>query len=247
MVIRETLELADWLQGIMSLLFVCIAIIVCSKIITRYFKYKKIEFLLIGGAWIGMAVPWVPDSINLIMLVASDSVLPDDLYLIIGNSLLPLFILLWLIGFSKLLAVTPKNLKLILIIWIIVGILYELLFFSFLSSNLKLVGIYKGPFHYEFGDIITIFFIVFIVIVLITGILFAKESLKSDNQEIKLKGKLILSAFLLFTVGALLDSSISLIPFTVVLTRGILILSIITFYLGFILPDWAKKFLLKEK
>ena len=76
--------------------------------------------------------------------------------------------------------------------------------------------------------------------------MFARVSIKSHNPEVSLKGKLILMSFISFTVAAVIETFGHLDPLTVVITRSILISSSIEFYLGWILPDWMKKRLLKE-
>jgi len=81
---------------------------------------------------------------------------------------------------------------------------------------------------------------------MITGILFARESLRSESLEMKIKGKFLIIAFLSFTIGAFLDSLILRGAFTVILTRLILISASIEFYFGFILPNWVKKIFIKS-
>ena len=70
--------------------------------------------------------------------------------------------------------------------------------------------------------------------------------MKSEKPNIKLKGKIILLAFLFFIIGATLEAAIPLVPITVIIARVILIISAIMFYNGFILPNAVKRFLLKE-
>ena len=81
---------------------------------------------------------------------------------------------------------------------------------------------------------------------LITGFLFVRESLKSENPEIRLKGKFILIAFLFYTMGTLIDVIIDIpTEITIVLARTIMIVAIFMFYIGFTMPNWVKKRFLK--
>jgi hypothetical protein len=91
-----------------------------------------------------------------------------------------------------------------------------------------------------------IFLIIFLLIVVVTGFLFANLSLKSKDPEVKLKGKLLVIAYITFAVGALLDSSLPLNEVLIIITRLILILSSFFWYGGFLLPKWLKKYLLKK-
>lgn len=237
------LDLLEVFQGSFSLIFAIISIFVGLRILFKYFEYKRRELILVGISWIGIASPWIPDSINFIMILGFSSILTEEAYLIIGNVFMPLIIICWLIVITDFLYKARQ--KLILILCLIWTVIFETIFFTLLFIDSSLVGTFLGPFHVEFGDFITFTLLFTIVILLISGLLFARESLKSEDKEIKLKGKFLIVAFLSFTIGAILDSSISLIPITVVITRLILISSSIEFYIGFILPKWVKKFLIK--
>jgi len=248
----EPLTGTEFLQGMFSTLYVSISIIIGLIIISKYFKYKKSSFLLIGVAWTGMAIPWLGDVINFFAYFANIPYLTDEVYLIIVNAFLPLFVILWLTALSDLLNYQRK--KVILIISLISSIVFEIIFFSFiLTGNTAALGYSITPFQYHYEDFISFYMLIMIVIVLATGLKFAIESLtKAKERDIKLKGKLLIIAFILFTSGAILDAAGSAMlgeisPAIIVLVRLILISSSIIFYLGFILPEWLKKILFKEK
>ena len=84
----------------------------------------------------------------------------------------------------------------------------------------------------------------FIVVFFITGVKFALETMKIDDPETKLKGKLLLIAFPSFCIGGFLDASISTTALTLIIFRLILMSSTIEFYGAFVLPNWIKKRLL---
>jgi len=233
----------DFTQGLFSLIFVILNITIGLRIVSRYIEFKRTELLLVGIAWMGLANPWLPDTLNFILLLTNSPFLDDYTYFIIGNAFLPIFITLWLISFSRLLKFEKR--KLILGITVILSIAFEIAFFIMLSIDTALIGESLGPFHYEFSIFIMIYLLLCIFTILITGLMFARESLKVDNPEIKLKGKLLIVAFIAFVFGALLDSMPILTATTVVLTRVILMISAVFFYMGFILPEWTKKIFLK--
>jgi uncharacterized membrane protein (DUF485 family) len=245
------LELVDFLQGSFSLIFVIISIIIGLSILSKYQEFKSRIYIFVGLSWIGLANPWIPDSINFIMLLFSNESLRPSLYFIIGNVFLPFFFLCWLMAFSELLY---KEKQLLIVgSFFILSVLFEIIFFILLFTNIDAIGILRGPFLVEFGLLITIYLIVFVIVLLVTGVLFARRSLRSENEEVKLKGKLLLAAFLSFSIGAILDSMIGgilengdpLLPILVVVVRIILISSAIEFYGGFILPKWLKNLFLR--
>ena len=86
-----------------------------------------------------------------------------------------------------------------------------------------------------------------IILILITGITFAKKCLDSDSKEIQLKGKFLLIAFISFTVGFFLEIAFVLPDILIIIARMIIGSSAIEFYLGFVLPDRVKKLLLGEE
>ncbi|MFW5895365.1 MAG: hypothetical protein ACOCT9_01345 [archaeon] len=223
--------------------FVLISIIIGLKIMSTYFKHRNRTFLLVGFAWIGLANPWIPDSINFLMYLISGQVLEEFYYLLIGNAFIPLFVLSWLTAFTDL-KYTNKQ-KMVIALTTIGSIIFEVAFLLLLTTNTILIGESLGHFQYEFRPFIEIYLVTIILIVLITGILLGLESMKSEDRKINWKGRFIIIAFILFSVGAILDSSIDLTPITVVITRVILISSSISFYIGFIFPKSIEKLLLK--
>jgi hypothetical protein len=77
--------------------------------------------------------------------------------------------------------------------------------------------------------------------------LFVRETFRSENREMLIKGKFILIAFLSFIIGQIMEILIPLTLATVVITRLILISSSIEFYIGLILPERIKNLILKEE
>jgi len=96
---------------------------------------------------------------------------------------------------------------------------------------------------------------VIILVMVVTGVIFAQKSVKADEREVKLKGKLLRAAFLTFAVAAILDSLLGtifedptdpLLAIMVVAVRILLIFSALEFYGGFLLPRWMKEIFMKK-
>ncbi|MFX1391233.1 MAG: hypothetical protein ACFE9Z_14300 [Promethearchaeota archaeon] len=235
----------DILNGVFSLIFVAISLFVGLIILTRYFKYKDRVYLFVGGTWVFISEPWWPSSVSFLFAISNGVGIPSWIYFLIGNIFVPLAIVLWLIAFTEF--HYPERRKLILLIFTLIGAIFEILFFTFLFSNPSLIGELNGPVDVNYKSFIMIFLIIFLMIVVITGFLFANLSLKSKDPEVRLKGKLLIVAYITFAVGALLDSSIPLNEALIIITRVILITSAIFWYGGFLLPKWMQKFLLKKR
>jgi len=240
-----TLDPLDILNGIFSFMFVVISLVVGVLILLRYLKYKEKIYFLVGATWILISEPWWPSSLSFLVSLSNGVGLTPSLYFLIGNTLIPLAIILWLLAFTDFLF-TEKR-KMILLIFIIIGIIFEVIFYTFLFINPVLIGTSNSPVDVSYSFFIIIFLVFFVLTVVISGLLFARLSLKSDDPEVKLKGKLLVIAFIAFFVGALLDSSISLNEVGIIFVRLILIASAIFWYGGFLLPHWMKKLFLKQK
>ena len=235
----------DTLNGIFSLIFVAISLFVGFVILSRYFKYKERIYLMVGATWILISEPWWPLSVSFLVALSNGVGIPPQAYFLIGNILVPLAIVFWLLAFTEFLYSEKR--KLILSIFAIIGVVFEILFFSFLFLNPDLIGDLSGPVNVNYKSFIMVFLIIFLLIVVITGFLFANLSLKSKDPEVKLKGKLLIIAYISFSVGALLDSSVPFNEATIIIIRLILIISAICWWGGFLLPKWMKKLLLKNR
>jgi len=192
----------------------------------------------------GISNPWIGDAISFLMIIFMESTLNPVIYFIIAYGVIPFFILCWLIAFTDLLY--PKRQRLILMIYLIFTVIFEIHFFYLLFTDPSSLGVFVGVFRIRWTLLMEIYFSIFILTAVVSGILFAQVSIKSHNPEVSLKGKLILLAFISFTVAAVIETFGHLDPLTVVITRTILISSSIEFYLGFILPRRIRNLFIKE-
>jgi len=249
------LEFVDLLQGSFSLIFVLISLYIGISILLKYFKYKSRLYILVGLSWIGVANPWFPDSISFLMNLFLQESLVIEWYFIIGNAFIPLALLAWLIAYTDM--NNKSKQKLAVILTLVFSIIFEAVFFILLFTDINEIGIINPlrPFTVEFGLFITIYLLLVILIMAGTGLKFAQHSIKSEDRDVKLKGRLLRAAFITFTVAALLDASLGMIfanpadpllAIMVVITRVLLIVSAIEFYGGFILPKWMSAILTKN-
>ncbi len=234
----ETLEL---LNGILLLIFNVIALLIGTKILSKYIQYKQKVLLYIGFTWIFLSCPWYPAGISFIMFLVTRRYLNPVIYMIIGNIFIPIAIILWLVAFTDL--VWKKKHKIVIPIFMAYSAVFYVIFFYLLSIDPLLIGDVKGI-DVQYNTFIVFYTITILIVIIFTAILFILEAMKSDNPEIQLKGKFLLLAFALFIVGALLDSILGLNYIILLITRGFQITAGISFYLGFILPAKVKKIFL---
>lgn len=234
----------ETLQGALTFAFVLISTILGIIIITKYFIFKKRELLLVGITWILIVSPYWPDAINFIMILMYGTLLDIIIYFFLANALIPIIHITWMIAFTDLLY--KQHQKIILLIFTAEAILFEIFFIYFLIIDPSLIGTQMAPFYVEWTDFIVFYLLFSILIFLITGILFARESLKSDKKELRLKGKFLMIAFITFATGTFIDAIGSLTEITLVLARTFVIIGAFMFYIGFTLPKFIKELFLKE-
>jgi hypothetical protein len=240
--------------NVFSLIFVVVNLLVGARIVSKYFELRNKVFIYIGCAWIGIAFPWLPEIFNLIFrlinLQANDLFLLV-LYAIVNLILIPPFVILWILALNKLTAISDIFKKILLLSAIILSVIFELFILIFLSINSPLVGTVSETRAYtvNWSAYINLLLIVLLVFILLTGLIFGKESLDSNDTIVNLKGKFLLLAFVLFAIAAALDSI-----FTVQTSHGIilkiiarimLMVSSIQFYIGFIMPERIENWLIK--
>ncbi len=240
------------LQGIFIFAFVIITVFVAIRIGLKYIKNKKIEYILIGLTWVGLASPWIPDAICFVANLFFPSIphwyLNEIFYLVVGMGLLPLYAVLWLIALRKL-VYHKKGMHMILIN-IIIGIIFMVSFFYLLFvdkshiASIDPIDVYGT----DLGIIMLLYIPYIIALFFITGLHFTYLTYKSKNPENVLRAKFLFVAIISYTLGALLDSVMAaLLPEVIIITiiaKVILITSSIEFYISFILPDWVKRIFL---
>ncbi len=238
------LSTVEFISGLFSIIIVIISIIVGLKIASKYFEYRQKTFVLVGVTWIGVVTPWYPSSVSFILVLTTGAPLNPELYFILGISLLPFFMIVWLTAFTEFLYKDKQ--KMILLLFSITAVIFESIFFYFLFADPSQIGELTGPVNVEYKSFV-LFYILFLIVILeMTGILFARESLRSEKPENKLKGKLLILAFLTYAVGGLVDAILPIHIATVVIMRLLVLTSTIEFYWGFYLPEWIEKRISKK-
>lgn len=235
------------LNGVFSLIFVVISIFIGFTIISKYPKSKNRTVILVGFVWLGIVSSWYASSSSFLVALIADGdgfMSTPPLYFIIGAVPLPITAFLWMIAFTDLLYRDKK--KIILLIIGVTGIIFEIALFTLLLIDYDLVGIVSSPVDADYELFVTIYQIFLVILVLVSGILFARESLNSKIPEINLKGKLLLAAFLSFVIGSILEILSGISIALLIIARLLLITSSIEFYGGFILPRWMEKLFLKK-
>ena len=197
-----------------------------------------------GVTWILFSELWWSSSLSFMIVLFTGASLTPQIYFLIGNLLVPIGLFAWMYAFTDL--VWEDKQKLILIIVSIGGVFYEILFFYFLFTNPHIIGVMRGPIDAEYKSFVLFFLLFGLILFVITGLIFAHQSIKSGNPEFKLRAKFLIMAFISFFIGASLDGlkpiffNANLLDYIYVINRIVLIFSAIAFFLGYYLPKWIK-------
>ncbi|MFX1498434.1 MAG: hypothetical protein ACFFBH_12985 [Promethearchaeota archaeon] len=235
------------LNGSFSLAFVCISVIIGILFLVKYQKYKSKLILLFGFILLTLISSWYASSSSFIIALLTEGtgyMAVPYIYFIIGIVPLPITAYIWTVALTDLLYQNKK--RLLRMIFLALGIIVEVIFFIFLFINPTLIGQVTSPVDAEYDLFITIYQFFLVIYMLFTGIQFGRESLKDEDPVIKLKGKLLIAAFISFVAGAILEILSGISIAIMIIARIILISSSIEFYGGFMLPDWMKKLFLRR-
>jgi len=240
-----TLALIDIINGILLLIIITISIFVAVKIISLYFKKKERVYLYSGATWIALVSPWYAHCTAFIVTLFTGKGISAELYFILGNILIPIGLITWTTAFTELFY--KKLQKIVLCITILYAIIFYILFFIALSTNPILIGVLQGDIEVQYSRVVIIYYLTLLATVLITGIFFGLQSMKSDNPEIKLRAKLIIVAFISYVIGISVDAIIEHTILTLIIIRLVELSSAIEFYTAFIMPNIIKKHFLNNK
>ena len=247
-------ELAQ-ISGMSAFISVLIAFILGFIVLLKFVKTKQFRIFNFFLCIVFTTSPWWPSGVGYFIWVLTGVVLPYHIYVLIGTVGVPIAILAWLNVYLS--AVNPKKKKLVLIIYGVISIFFELYLFYFLffapgapiHALLGIINDPTNPMDIDFKGFILVFLGLSIVTACLTGFHFAINSMKKEEeQEIRWKGRFLLLAFFLFGISAIFDAIIEMGPVLLLIMRILLVIANFFFYLGFVLPRWSKRFLsIKEE
>lgn len=236
----------EFFYGILTFFAVIISIILGIIIAQKYLKVKKIEFLLVGLTWIFLSSPYWSDAIQFITITFFGFQINTAVYFFIANAFIAPIHIVWIIALIKF--IFHKQKKTILIIFSAEAIIFEIFFLVNFFIDPNLIGTQMSAFVVEWALWMQIYLLVSIVLFLLTGFIFARQSLKSENRELSVKGWFLIFAIICFTVATLIDVIGAEAPteITIFFARTFLIVSSIFFYIGFTLPRFIKELIIKS-
>ncbi len=233
------LSLIEFFNGLFSLLTISICFLVGLIIVLKYFQFKKIELLFIGLAWMGVYQPWWPSALAFVLALFNIEV-GLVLYIFIGNIFISLSVFLWFMGFTEL--ILSKRKKLIVGIYTAITILMDIYIIYFLFNDYAVIGQFEGFADIKYEPLMSIYLMFINISLAVSVSIMGRESLKSNEKDLKTKGKCLIAASICYFLGGILDVGVfSMIPPALMISRSILISGSILFYMGFLLPEFIRK------
>ena len=137
MAITEVTQL-ELLNGIVTLIFIVISIIIGFKIIFKYFSTKQIEYLTIGTAWIFLSSGWWEGTLSIWIFIVFNAELSPFLFLFIGNFFIPIALLLWIYSFTHI--IFPDLKVKICLIFLVICVSYEIYLITCLYIDTEIIA-----------------------------------------------------------------------------------------------------------
>ena len=240
----EGLTQLEMLQGFLGILSLSISLFVALKIISKYFANRRTEFFTVGLMMIFVTSGWWGSSIAFIMYVVFNSEISDVSYIFISYAFVSLSSIFWLYSFGYL--VYPKSKWKFLSVWLVISILYTIFFMYYILIDPSVLAVRVTRFDSETLNFVAAYILLSLLVSLIAQVLFLKRSISFKDKIVRWKGRFIFLGYIIFLIGAVLDSVIPLTPTTLFLTRMLLIVSSITSYIGWAMPDKVANWLVKE-
>jgi hypothetical protein len=247
-----TLSIASQIIGIVSIIQAAIIISISLAVLKKWYQYRRrILFYLFLFMYFSSSnlFPFLSGYIG--WLISGGAVLPYEFYALLSNFLLPIVIIAWSLLYLSVSSVFINRKKIrrtILILISIYSIFFEIylfyyLFFSPTAPEMAMIGILIERSDLQLRSFVLIYAISIILWNLITGIHFSFEGIKSEDPRIRVKGKILLIAFIFMFLEIVIEGFVlSGVLLNLVLERIIGgLIDIATFmllYLGFVLPKW---------
>ena len=161
----------------------------------------------------------------------------------IGNFFTPIGLIFWLIAFTQLMYERYK--VPILVLYVIIGVVFEIFLIYFLITDPSEIGELTGIVDVNYRSFVMIYLLIVAATLIASGLLFAKETIKSNNPKIKWSGIFLLIGFISFNISAVLDAIVSTNPIALILVRILLISSMLEIYSSFNMPKFLERILIK--
>jgi hypothetical protein len=236
----------EFLNGIFSLIIIFVFILVGLLTALRYNKVKNRTYIWWGIGLLGLGLPWSGAGFSFLIILLTGTALSLGQYLFASLFFTSITIMFWMWTMTELMYKDKQ--KIILGIYAIIGIIFEIYLLFYLTNNPHVIGVFiDPPLDINYVGLTMLHSIFLLATVSISLFLFIRKSFLIEDPEIKLKAKFLLIAIISYIFGSISDGFIPLNIITIFIIRIILVCASIEFYIGWNLPESIKKLFLKNQ
>ena len=229
----------EQVNGIVMIMIVILYWYIALKLFLKYASHKDKNLLYLCMIFIFQSLTWLAPTVLFLSIILTGALISFELYLLIGHAL-PFAVFFWIIIITELMFKDKQKL-----ILSIIGIYYAalvIIFFYLFFIDISLLGELRGFLGFQQGPFLIIRNLSSVIISIVSVILFYRESHKSDDPQIRLRGTLFLAAIVFVVLGAFLH----IITGLAVLALIFFFLASLSYYSALLTPEWMKKRLFKE-
>ncbi len=239
------LSLDLMILGIVTIFYVIVITIEAMILIAKYRRIKNKTLLYTGLSSFGLATAWAGVAMNFISIIFFNVTPSMELYFLVHGAYLPISNFFWVMAAISLSKRKSYSRKRIAIIAGIFYMLLEVVYIMIIFTDTTILGTPINEIQVDYAPFSELFLLYCLVMMTILGFWMANQAMKSADRKIRLKGKLLLSSFILFAISAILEIMIPIIPI-IVLARILVVICALLFYGGFVLPTWMERILLRK-
>lgn len=230
--------------GIFTLIFLIVTLLISGKMIYRGLKVNNKLISYVGISYFGVASCWLGVALNFLSVIILNIIPPWELYFMVHGGIVIIALVFWIAAMTDLLMFKDKTRKSIIAIAAILAVAADIIYFIVIFISIELLGTPVAPIQVEYGLFSYGYLTTILVVFLIFGGMFVRESLKANEPIINLKGKFLGASFIVFTIASVLEVFFKEI-WIFVIGRIIVLIAGILFYIGFLMPKPIENALLK--
>jgi hypothetical protein len=239
------------ISGLLSFIHNLITIFISIAILRRAIQLRKGTYYVLALFMLFSAAGYYQIGLNYLFWIFTNELFRYEVKVLIGTAGIGIATLSWLyIYFDMLFTKLKKKVIIIYSLFVVIFYVY-LITFLFVVPDApveEIIGINVFPYEINYSAFVLISFMSTLIITTITTYHLAFKIMKSkDNKELVWRGRFLAIGITLIMISAILDiNAPDIIPLTISI-RITGIIAIFFIYLGFVPPNWVKKFLRIEE
>ena len=233
------------IQGIATLIYLGICIIIALKFLHAYLNYHEKPFLYAGCTFMAITATWAGHGLNFISVLLFNVIPPMEVYFLVHGGTTALGLFSWIMAITHLTNIGTRKRKIIQILSGIICTIIQIIYITIVLTNWRLLGYLIAPTQTVYTIFSEIYLGTILIIFVILGIWLVKESVNSELEKNRLKGKLLFVSFMVFLIACILEIFFEQITILII-ARVLALMSGLFFYSGFILPKWMEKIFLSN-